>query len=55
MVGSYSWSLSIDNPSTAQSVDTHCSGCAVHVSDVAIINSVAISKLIGKLPSAFSS
>jgi hypothetical protein len=55
MIGSYSWSLNIDNPSTAQSGDTHCSSCAVNVLGVAIINSVAVSKLIGKLPSVFSS
>ncbi len=37
----------------AQSGDTYCSGCTVNVSDVAIINSVAVSNTTGKLCAAF--
>jgi hypothetical protein len=43
-IGSYSWSFIGSGKSTARSGDTYCSGCAVSVSDVAIINSVAVSK-----------
>jgi hypothetical protein len=41
MIGSYSYSNS--GQSTAQSGDTYCSGCTVNVSDVAFINSFALS------------
>jgi len=53
MIGSYSWSLAGGSESTAQSGDTYCSGCAVNVSDVAIINSIAVSNTAGKLRAAF--
>jgi hypothetical protein len=53
-IGSYS-KASVDtgqSPSNAQSGDTHCSGCAVSVSDVAIINSFAITT--GKCDTRFT-
>ena len=56
IIGSYSWSLAdnTDNSlSTALSGDTYCSGCAVVVSDVAIINSIAVSNATGKLCPVF--
>ncbi len=52
MIGSYSWSHA-DRLSLAQSGDTYCSSCAVDVSDVAIINSTAVSNIFGKLYAAF--
>ncbi len=53
MIGSYSWSFTDIGQSTAQSGDTYCSGCAVNVSDVAIINSIAVSNATGKLCPVF--
>ncbi len=52
MIGSYSWAMNWggnSGGSLAQSGDTYCSGCAVNVSDVAIIKSVAVSNTHGKL------
>jgi hypothetical protein len=50
MIGSYLWSLvETGRFSTVRSGDTYCSGCAVNVSDVAIINSIAVSNATGKL------
>jgi hypothetical protein len=43
MIGSYSWSYANTDRSLANSGDTYCSSCAVDVSDVAIINSTAVS------------
>jgi len=51
MIGSYSWSALGRSSST--SGDTYCSGCAVHVSDVAIINSIAVSNTTGELCASF--
>jgi len=53
MIGSYSWSLAGSGSSTAGSGDTYCSGCAVNVSDVAIIKSIAVSNTAGKLCPVF--
>ncbi len=50
MIGSYSFSFTLEGEwSNAQSGDTHCSGCTVNVSDVAITNSVAVSNTTGEL------
>ena len=56
MIGSYSWSFSpYDQFSTAQSQsgNTHCIGCAVNVSDVAVTNSTAVSNTTGELRAVF--
>ena len=53
MIGSYSWSFKDIGQSTARSGDTYCSGCAVNVSDVAIINSIAALNATGKLCPVF--
>jgi hypothetical protein len=54
IIGSYSTSVAGYGFSNAQSGDTYCSGCAVNVSDVAFINSIAVSNASGKLCAAFS-
>jgi hypothetical protein len=47
MIGSYSWSYAEDlGISFANSSNTYCSSCAVDVSDVAIINSTAVSSRV---------
>jgi len=53
MIGSYSSSFAVSGDSTARSGDTYCSGCAVNVSDVAIVNSIAVSNATGKLCPVF--
>jgi hypothetical protein len=53
LIGSYSWGDANKGIFHVQSGGTYCSGCAINVSDVAIINSVAVSNTKGKLCAAF--